>query len=99
MIKMSKIYQPLTKETMVQGLKFKIKALTFEDLRVLSAIDKSNVVEFAKTVMERGVLESEGDISTLSLPIYMEVLKEVMEFSGLGQTNNMFNPSLRQQTP
>ena len=92
-------YLPLTKEVMIQGHKFKIKALTFEDLTVLTAISQSNVLEFTKTVMQRGLLESEADILTLPIPVYSELLKEILEFSGLGQNSPMFNPSLRQQTP
>lgn len=84
---------------MIQGHKFKIKALTFEDLTVLTAISQSNVLEFTKTVMQRGLLESEADILTLPIPVYSELLKEILEFSGLGQNSPMFNPSLRQQTP
>lgn len=91
-------YKPLTKEIMIQGLKFKIRALTFEDVKILSAINPSNALEFAKTLLGT-VLESEGDLSTLPLPIYTELVKEIMEFSGLRQNNNMFNPSLRQQSP
>jgi hypothetical protein len=96
---MSKIYIPLTKEIKIQGYKFKIKALTFEDLRVLSSIDQTNAIEFTKTVMERGVLKSEADISSLPIPLYTELLKEIMDFSGLGQGNNIFNPSARKQIP
>jgi hypothetical protein len=89
----------MTKEVIVQGNKFKIKALTFEDLLALSSMDQTKPLEFAKAVMERGVLESVADIATLPLPLYLELHKEIMEFSGIGQGNNMFNPSLRQQTP
>lgn len=55
-IEMSKAaYVPLIKEVTVQGNKFKIKALTFEDLLALSSMDQTKPIEFAKAVMERGL--------------------------------------------
>lgn len=44
-------------------------------------------------------MEPVANIATLPVPLYLDLLKEIMEFSGIGQGNNMFNPSLRQQTP
>lgn len=101
------IYKPLTKNIVIQGYKFKIKTLSFEDLKTLSSISQSNpleftkavTLEFTKAVIEIGVLESAGDINTLPTPIYLELLKQIMEFSGLGQGSSFFNPSMRQQTP
>jgi hypothetical protein len=94
-----KEYQPMTKEITIQNHKFKIKALTFEDLKALTVVPQTDVVTFTKTVMDRGLLESEADIATLPIPDYLELLKQIMEFSGLGSGNTLFNPSLRQQTP
>jgi len=89
---------PLTKKITIEGIDFEIRTLTFNEfVQLLPLAHEQNIPEFSKKVVELAVLSPKANLGDLPYPIYVQLVQEIVSFTGFQQAQLQLNPSLRKQ--